>query len=495
MTPVDDFEPNWRCLMSDVTRDDDLASSLALLAPEVDMPAARTLFERERGRVHHRRWLAFSAAAVVIGLGVVGLFVVAGEGPNSNVPATEPTAPITEPTPATTPTVAQLRFADPLEPGTVATLEPAPASPVAAYALDAYGDEWAFGRNASSNVWVLSDNEWVGSLTVIDQAVPWETATDGYIPTDINGIDAIIDDASSTVALRLDSGGTRVIRSGGDGPSQPDQIETAIELAELVGADPVDAALTTDRFVVPAGTSSRSPVVRYGNPDAMDNSTEVIVSRLDRTPTEDELRWMATAMSQGNPPEPINATAFQSTLDEGQRSLIELVSPLDVVTILAPPNTDMTALRDSLQFGSVEQAGLTVERINPDPPINNVVASGEHDWGRWQVAASDDGRCRSVTHAVWTAGDLSPIPAGASTCDSDTPFGQTICAATGPGQTLVIALGADASAVAVELDGQPINQPIMNGDGGAAVLVDGVSPGPNPVTITIDGTATQCTPV
>lgn len=457
-------------------------------------PSSHPNTGQRRSRSQQRWWLAAASVVIV----VAGLVAVAVVQRGSDSPPLDTTAVITTteaPTTSAPDPVAQLRFADPLEPGTVATLQPAPAPSVAAYDLDVGGDAWAVGRDASTNVWVLSDNEWVGSLTVIDQAVPWETSTDGYTPTEINGINAVIDDASSTVALRLDSGGTRVIRSGGDGPSQPELMESAIELAELIGAGPVDAALATDRFVVPAATTSRSTVVRYGNPDSGDDSTEVLLYRLDRTPTEDELRWMATATAQGNPPERVNATTYQSTLDEGQRTLIELVSPLDVVTILAPPNTDMTALRNTLQFGSVDEAGLTVERLNPDPPINNIVASGEPAWGRWQVATSDDGRCRSVTYAIWTVGDLSPVPAGASTCDSDTPFGQAICAAAGPGQTLVMALGVDASAVAVALDGQPIDQPIINGDGGSAVLVDGAAPGPNPVTITINGTATQCTPV
>lgn len=91
--------------MSDPTRDEGLASSLALLAPEVDMEASRALFDRERDGRPHRRWVVFPAAAIVVGLGVAGLFVLADREPATNAPATQPTAPMTEPTPVTEPPI------------------------------------------------------------------------------------------------------------------------------------------------------------------------------------------------------------------------------------------------------------------------------------------------------------------------------------------------------------------------------------------------------
>lgn len=458
--------------------------------------------DRDRRRSRHSgstsRWWLAAASVVIVAAGVVGTAFVT----NRDAVAPTDTAPVTLPlttdstAPATTVPAPgeQLRFDQPLEPGTIATLHPAPAEPVAAYDTSFDVDEWGYGRDGYATVWVLEANEWVGELAVIDQAVPWDIATAGATVTQIAGTDAVASQERFTVALRLGNGGTRVIHSSNDGPLQPEMYQAAVELAGVIGAGPVGATLPTDRFTVPVGTSVQQPLVRYGTGEHSDSTTEVITYRLERTPTDDELRWIAASIAQGNRPEAIDRATFEGTLDGGQRSLVELVSPLDVVAILAPAGTDMRQLRGTLEFEALDESGLTVEKID-QYPTPQVVARGEQTWGRWQVATSTDGSCRSVAHVLWTAGELSPIPSGASTCDPDQPFSSAICSSVGPGTVLVIALGADADSVDVELNGEPVPRPVENGDGGAAVLVDDVPPGPNPLTVTIDGAPTDCSAV
>ena len=64
--------------MSDQT---DFTTRLGRLAPEVDEPAARELFDRHRQRQPAPRWLMSAAAVVLIVAGVVGLIVVAAMTP------------------------------------------------------------------------------------------------------------------------------------------------------------------------------------------------------------------------------------------------------------------------------------------------------------------------------------------------------------------------------------------------------------------------------
>ena len=464
--------------------------------PDLHWPA-----DHERGMARSSeprsksRWLlvAASVAIVAAGIGAVGLVQDRGAAPTVDTPATVAPSTTVLTSTTTVPDVGQLRFGEPLEPDVVATLDPAPGSTVSAYDSGVEGDESAFTRGDYTTVWVLTDNEFSGSLAVTDQAVPWEIATEGMSTKQIAGTQGVVDEEQSMVALRLDDGGTRVIRGGSDGPAQPEMLAAALELAAVIGTGPVDSVLPTDRFVSPVAVSAQSPVVRYGDNNDLNNTTEVVVSHLERSPSEHELRWMAAAMSQGNQPERIDAATFTAELDAGQQSLIELVSPIDVVAILAPASADMSELRDSLEFQPVSGSDLTVEHTNPYL-TPNVIASGEADWGRWQVSTSADGRCRSVSYVLWTPGELSPNPTGTSSCDPEQPFGSAICAATGPGLQLVIVLGAEADAIAVKVNAAATSTPIENGSGGAAALIGGVPPGPDPVTVSVDGTDTNCTP-
>lgn len=465
--------------------------------PDLHWPA-----DHERGMARSSeprsksRWLlvAASVAIVAAGIGAVGLVQDRGATPTvDSTPAiVAPSTTVLTSTTTVPDAVGQLRFGEPLEPDVVATLDPSPSSPVTAYDTGVEGDQFAFTRGDYTTVWVLTANEFSGSLAVTDQAVPWDIATEGMSAEQIAGTQGVVDEDQSMVALRLDDGGTRVIRGGRDGPAQPEMLAAALELAAAIGTGSVDSVLPTDRFVSPVAVSAGSPVVRYGDND-LGNTTEVVVSHLERSPSEQELRWMAAAMSQGNQPERIDAATFTAKLDAGQQSLIELVSPIDVVAILAPASADMSELRDSLEFQPLTDSGLTVEQTNPYL-TPNVIASGEADWGRWQVSTSADGRCRSVSYVLWTPGELSPNPTGTRSCDPEQPFGSAICVAAGPGVQLVIVLGAEADAIAVKVNAAATSTPIENGSGGAVALIDGVPPGPDPVTVSVNGTDTNCTP-
>ena len=46
----------------------------------------------------------------------------------------------------------------------------------------------------------------------MDEGVPWEIASEGKTLTEISGIDAVVDEALSAVALRLPDGRTRLIQ-------------------------------------------------------------------------------------------------------------------------------------------------------------------------------------------------------------------------------------------------------------------------------------------
>jgi hypothetical protein len=59
---------------------------------------------------------------------------------------------------------------------------------------------------------------------------------------------------------------------------------------------------------------------------------------------------------------------------------------------------------------------------------------------------------------------------------------------------LVVVVGVDAARITVELDGQPVAQPIENGDGGAAVLLNDGIADVNRLTVRIDGAPTECGP-
>jgi hypothetical protein len=452
-------------------------------------------------------WILSTAAALVL---VVGLVVVTRSQPRDSTPVgpavTE--APIadtvatSDPPPSTAPSTTLapeltdgLRFADPLAATMIATIDPAPAAPALAFDLGRAPDGWAYGRDAVTRVWVLLDGEWVGSLSVYDQGLPWEIAVEGLTPTSINGVDAVVDQAQAAVALRLDNGGTRVIQSSMDGPTQPELSDSAVELAGVIGVNPIDTALPTDRFVVPIGVSAHGPLIRYGDP-LTDQTTEVAMYRLERTPSVDELRWIGAsvrwmrATQTADEPEQIDTTTFETTLTSGQRFLLELVSPLDVVTVLAPADTEMSTVRESLVFETIEQSGLTVGASQPATP--EVVARGQHSWGRWQVSTSIDEDCRSISYVLWSAGQILPSGTGASSCDPARTYGPAICASPQPDLMLVVALGADADSVSVEVNGVPISQTIENGEDGAAVLIDSFPAGPNPITVHIDGVAFNC---
>jgi hypothetical protein len=71
---------------------DPLATKLARLAPEVDVPAAHAVFERHRSRSGPPRWLLPAAVVSLVVAGVVGLLVVTGDDdvPVSPVATTTP---------------------------------------------------------------------------------------------------------------------------------------------------------------------------------------------------------------------------------------------------------------------------------------------------------------------------------------------------------------------------------------------------------------------
>lgn len=454
-------------------------------------------------RPQRNRWWLAAASAIIVIAGITALAIV--RGPDATVAPTDSAAPTTQssatttvPPDTTSPAAAVdgLRFDRPFDDAMIARLEPAPATPEQGYDLgvDATSAGITVGRESFDVVWVLADDNWVGSLAVIDESVPWDVATEGHAITKINGIDAVIDDDGSRVALRRDTG-VRLIQSNNDGPADADLLAGAIELAGVVGIKPITESLPTERFVVPGAVAPRGPMVRYGEANDVADTTEVVLFRFDDTPTTDELRWMATSISQGNQPAQLDTTTFTGTLDGGQRALLEMVSPLDAVNILAPANADLEHLRESLRFEPLDDSDLTIEDVDPGNATSDVVARGTQDWGQWQVAQSPDGTCRSITTALFTPGELTPTISGASTCDPDQPFSPAICSPVGPGRTLVIVLNTDNSNVAISVNDQSVRQAVENGQGAAFVLVEHVPTGPNPINVTANGTDLACSPV
>ena len=461
--------------MSDPTSDENLASSLAALAAAVDMPASRALFKHQRTRGQRRRRMVFAAAAIVVGLGVAGLFVAGGREPTSNVPATQPTtqtepSSVVEPSIASgPPTIDDLRFPNPLGLDVVAVLDPAPLEPVNASA--AVGDtipdvDWAWARNGSTDIWVIDGGDWAGMLSVTDFAIPWDIATSGITPTLIGDVEAVVDTERSLVLLRRDEG-VRRIQGGLDSPGggDPSLLDAAKQLAELAGIGPLDAALPTDEFVPVTQTEPLSPSVTY------DFTVEVQIVRFERPPTIDELRWGAAMAARSNDIEQIGPWAFVAPQGSGRQLMIELVSPVDAVVLSALSDADIDAYRDSLKFPTVAESGLTVVDDRP-VETSDVVARGEQDWGRWTVERSPDGSCQSLTTAEWTPGGLVPsVLATEPTC-SETALPSPLVCDTNVLRSIVVAVGADAASITLENPDGFTSTGFADGEGGAAALIE-----------------------
>ena len=429
---------------------------------------------------------------VVAGFGAVALVTDPGaSAPTDTAPAVDTTEPAGT---TTTGPLAELRFAEPLGEGIVASVEPAPATPTRAVETSSDlqsgdGDTWGYGIDATSTVWVVDGTEWVGGLTVMDMAVPWDIAANGWEQTRIGGVDAVIDGESS-VALRLDDGTRRIsVQVGNDPVGDTDLPAALLELAEYVGASPLADVLPTGRFVAPPMDTYRaSTVVQYGG----DETVDVLTLRFSHPPSADELSWTAASFARGGGVTPVGANTFESTLPTGQRSLLELVSPVDAVAVLAPADTNLTRLRNSLIFGTLEQIGVTLEDID-GPPTPNIAARGESTWGRWQVARSVDNACRSITAAEWKPGQLGSNGFGGNECDQSTPPESVVCYAPSADRMLVVVIGTDAQSAVVTLDGLPISQSLDNGDGGAAVMIEGIPSGAHSIeTRTADGNTATC---
>ncbi len=304
-----------------------------------------------------RRWLLAVASIAVVGAGIVAVALVPNdvEAPPTDsadtiVSTTEP-GPTPAPVPTTVPTpapttgapapVRELRFAEPFDEPMVASLEPDPALPETSalgYDPTAGHAEWAHGLDGFGQVWSISNNEWVGSVSVLDGGVPWEIASEGKTLTEISGIDAVVDEPLSAVALRLPNGRTRLIQGFASEQSDITATQAAVELAEVIGTNSIESTVPTDRFVLPIGVAGRGPVVQYGDRAPVNTTglTQIGLERLERTPTDDELRWIATSKSEGGELEQLGPGVFEATMSGGQLSLVELVSPLDLVWILAP---------------------------------------------------------------------------------------------------------------------------------------------------------------
>jgi hypothetical protein len=499
--------------------EDRVRAAMQLLAethhPDTKASGAASTWQSERSdsrSAARSRWFLAAASIAIVAGGLAAIAVVQPDDDSAST-ATAPEAttngtilstPTTTTALAPTTTVpvpnADLRFAEPLTPGTLATLDPAPSEPVAAFEVvePTIAELRPGGIDSRSDVWMVSDDEWVGNFTVSDYAIPWQVATDGQTVTDVDGVEAVVIPILSTVALRLDTGGTRVISAADiDDLTESELIDAAVALAALIGVDPVGSDLASDRFVIPVGTIPQGPLVRYGVPvdgEGTDELVELSVLRLDRTPTDLELRWLAASLSDGNAPQPIDEVTLSAPLDGGRQTMVELITPLDVLTVVAPPTADLATLRDGLGFTSADRSGLTVEPFHP-AAVTNVVAEGEHDWGRWQIGISDDGACRGVTSALWRTGELRPEVGSTSSCDVDVDAERVICSSTGTGRTLVVALGIDPEDLDVELDGRSIVQSVEPGTGAVATLLEVADDEANSIVVRIDGVVTACSPV
>lgn len=459
---------------------------------------------------HPRRgWRLIAAAAGCVGL-LIGGLVVFGSGDRALTPSTIPeqtpaTTPVTVPSitsepettnvpdgssnaPTTESTIDDLRFPNPLGLDVVAVLEPAPLEPVNATVAsgDTFADvDWAQGRNGSTDVWVIDDGEWTGALSVTDFAIPWDIATEGFTPTLIGDVEAVIDAERSMVVLRRGDG-VRRIQGGGDTPGggDPALLDAATQLAELVGVGTVDAVLPTNGFVSAVQTEPLSPIVTY------DFTVEVRVVRFERPPTIDELRWSAAMIARGGDVEQIGPWAFAAAEGPSRQRMIELVSPVDAVLIGALSDADLDTYRDALQFPTVAESGLTVI---DDRPIetNEVVARGEQSWGRWTVERSSDGACQSVTTAEWTPGGLVPY-ALTTACTETPPLDPLVCFTSSFERTVVIAIGVDATSVTLEPQDGLSSTGFVDGEGGAAALIERTASASDQTTVRIDDATYSC---
>jgi len=459
----------------------------------------------------HRRWWLLAAAGGCVAL-LIGGLVVFGSDDRALTPSTVP-----EQTPATTPvtvpsttaetasttvpkdsgapptiesTTDDLRFPNPLAVDVVAVLDPAPLEPVNANAAtgDTFPDiDWAQGRNGSTDVWVIDDGEWAGTLSVTDFAIPWDIATNGITPTRIDDVEAVIDVERSMVVLRRDDG-VRRIQGGTDSQAggDPALLDAATQLAELVGIHTLDAVLLTNEFVPVVRTEALSPSVTH------DFTVEVQVVRFERPPTINELRWAAAMFARSSDVEQIGPWAFVATQGPSRKRMLELVSPVDAVLIDALSDADLDAYRNSLQFPTVAESGLTVIDDRP-VETGEVVARGEQNWGRWTVKRSSDGACQSVTTAEWTPGGLVPyVLTTGPTCTEAPPTDPLACFTSSFERTVVIVVGANASSVTLEAQDGLSSTGFVDGEGGAAALVERSSSASDQTTVRIDGATYSC---
>ena len=452
-------------------------------------------------RGDRRRWLLVAAAGCVALL--IGALFVFGSDDRTLAPSTVPEqAPVTDAvsvpstdtdSPTTTvadeagpPTIDELRFSDPLGLDAVALLDPAPLQPVTASA--AVGNtipdvDWAWARDGSTDVWVLDDGEWAGMISVTDFAIPWEVATSGLTTTVIGDVDAVVDPELAVVALRRPDG-VRRIQGGLDGPGggDPALLDASTRLAELVGIGPLDAELPTDEFVPITRVEALSPSVTY------DFSVQVQIVRFEQPPTIDELRWGAAMVARSNDHERIGPWAFVAQQGSNRQQLVELVSPVDAVVIDAQADADIGAYRDSLEFTTIAESGLAVD----DRPgeASEVVARGEQEWGRWTVKRSPDGICQSLTTAEWTPGGLEPfVLATEPTCSDTSPPSPLVCD-TNALRTIVVVIGADAATLTLE--DRFASAGFVDGEGGAAALVERDPLSDDGIVVRVDDLTLTC---
>lgn len=421
------------------------------------------------GRRPH--WSLAAALAVLLA-GIGGLVLITGreladEGPapaisdtpttlsrspttlSTTTSTTAPMAPIT--TVPTAPINQKPRFDAPIPLDQVAVLNPPPLSNTTAFRLLDRLDDFLAGFEAAVSIFVLDESGDPEELvTAIDGPIPPNFFDDRDV-VDIGAEYSILIDteADATSAILISADRTRLLSFGSnaDTPSEPQlsesqMLDLAIELAEYLSDRPLDGLNATDRFVPIALDFAGRVAVRYQDLGALEPSVQVVVLSGPEELRTQEVRLVA---SQFGADEPLGGRRFIGGGDEfGQRSIVEQISPTDVVAIIGPSATTDGALLqwlDSLILVAETDLEVDIEDFNRLTPGEFVLEQGEEDWGRWQLTelpGEGDERCFGFGATVWPAGGGS---ASGSCTTAGEPVEEVLCLRVGDRAFVGVSIG------------------------------------------------------
>jgi len=439
-----------------------------------------------------RRWMLAAAASVVLIAGVGAMLVASNRSTNTTddvadqLPQPAPTV-VSDPSESETvlPDVEPRLYSEtPLADDIVPAIVPPPAEPINGFDLDDDTSGWTRGAENDSVFALMADGTVIGAVDVFDSAAPWDAIAEGQDVTLIDGHEVIRVEGSDERGffVRVGDGSRAVIDTSP--PAQAVPIDTDIAaLVAQIGDDPLDAFVDNEQFVRVPVDSQYGRSIGYGTQGAV----QLIQVRLEADSDDDSIDLVEQV--------------YQLLLDgsEADRSSsFVLVSPVDLVVIIASDDEQLATATSNLQLVTLEASGADFSNRRGFA-ADSVDARGEPSWGRWQVAngsSGDDTDCRYFEVRVW---GIDGPARGYSDCGEGNPVRpdgsevycvvldvEVVGAVVGATAEPAFAVGDDITGLAVEVDdttggefGKHTTFRVVQTDPGAnirsaTVLVDGV---------------------